>query len=283
MALNTEAKRWSMLQLAGGSWPTPLINPSGSDLDSEVERLTYLNIYGGLTVSDTTAPILSSATGTATGTTTASGTVDTDEGNGTLYFYASTNASESAATIKASGDSQAVSASGTQNVTVSGLTAETSYYLHYVQDDAATNTSNVLSSSSFTTDAEAVTEEQPTGGWWYTYDHELALRKRKKKEIQEREAKAEQIQDDIDRELAKELRKQEREQERIAELRRLAKLAQEHKEELQQSVSQKAIFAAEQAMIKGTYSALERLERELAKSKEEEEFLIQATSMILNS
>jgi len=106
---------------------------------------------------DTTAPILSLPTGTSTGSTTGSGTVSTDEGNGTLYYYASTNSTETAATIKASGDSQAVSASGVQNVTFTGLTPSTAYYAHYVHDDAATNESNVVSSTSFTTDAASGT------------------------------------------------------------------------------------------------------------------------------
>jgi len=103
-------------------------------------------------VVDTTAPILSSPTGTKTGSTTASGTVSTDEGNGTLYYLATVNASETAATI-AAGSSQAVSGTGSQAVTFTGLTPSTTYYAHYVHDDAATNRSNVVSSTSFTTDA----------------------------------------------------------------------------------------------------------------------------------
>jgi len=105
---------------------------------------------------DTTAPILSSPTGIKTGSTTGSGTVSTDEANGTLYFWATINATETAANIKASGDSQSVTAIGTQNVTFSGLTPSTNYYAHYVHDDAATNESNVVNSSpAFTTDAAA--------------------------------------------------------------------------------------------------------------------------------
>jgi len=103
---------------------------------------------------DTTAPILSSPTGTKTGSTTASGTVSTDEGNGTLYFIATINASETAATI-AAGSSQAVSGTGSQAVSFTGLSPSTTYYAHYVHDDAATNRSNVVSSTSFTTDAAA--------------------------------------------------------------------------------------------------------------------------------
>lgn len=102
---------------------------------------------------DTTPPTLSSPTGTATGATTASGTVSTDEANGTLYYYASTNATETAATVKASGASQAVSATGSQSVSFTGLTAGTVYYAHYVHRDAAGNDSTRVSSSSFTTSA----------------------------------------------------------------------------------------------------------------------------------
>lgn len=115
---------------------------------------------------DTTAPVLSSQTGTATGTTTASGTVTTDEGNGTLYRMASTNATETVATIKAAALTTSVTTSGVQSVTFSGLTAATTYYAHYVQDDAVGNVSNVVNSASFTTsatDTTAPTLSSPTG------------------------------------------------------------------------------------------------------------------------
>lgn len=108
------------------------------------------------TASDTTPPSLTSPTASATGATTASGSVSTTEGNGTLYYLASANASESTATVKA-GSSQAVSASGVQNVTVTGLTASTSYYLHFVHRDAAGNDSTVATSAQFTTSAGADT------------------------------------------------------------------------------------------------------------------------------
>lgn len=105
-----------------------------------------------LAASDTTAPTLTSPSATATGATTASGSVTTDEANGTLYWLASGNASEAVATVKA-GSSQAVSASGVQNVTVTGLTASTPYYLHFVHTDAAANDSTVATSAQFTTAA----------------------------------------------------------------------------------------------------------------------------------
>lgn len=105
---------------------------------------------------DETAPILSSPTGTATGQTTATGTVTTDEANGTLYSLVSANATESAATVKASGASQAVTATGVQNVSKTGLTQGTTYYLHYVHTDAAGNDSSRVSSASFTTQTNSV-------------------------------------------------------------------------------------------------------------------------------
>lgn len=101
---------------------------------------------------DTTAPTLTSPTATAIGPTSASGTVSTNEATGSLFYLASTNASESAPTVKAA-SSQAVSATGSQSVTFSGLTASTTYYAHYVHRDAAGNDSTVASSASFTTSA----------------------------------------------------------------------------------------------------------------------------------
>ena len=101
------------------------------------------------------APILSLPTGTKTGSSTATGTITTDEDNGTLYYYASTNTSETLATIKASGNNQAVSATGLQNVSFSSLSSSTVYYAHYVHTDTGDNDSNVESSTSFTTDAAA--------------------------------------------------------------------------------------------------------------------------------
>lgn len=117
---------------------------------------------------DSTAPVLTSPTDTSTGETTGSGTVSTDEGNGTLYWICDQSATPpSVAQIQAGQDNggaaadasgnQAVSATGVQNVSVTGLTASTTYYIHYQQQDAATNDSTVVSADGFTTDAADVT------------------------------------------------------------------------------------------------------------------------------
>lgn len=106
--------------------------------------------------SDTTAPALTSPVGTKTGSNTATGSVTTDEANGTLYYVTSVNTSETAATIKL-GTSQSVTSTGVQSVSFSGLVASTAYYNHFVHRDAAGNDSAVSSSSIYTTDAAADT------------------------------------------------------------------------------------------------------------------------------
>lgn len=111
---------------------------------------------------DTTPPTLTSPTGTATGSTTATGTVSTDEGNGTLYRLASTNATETAATVKAAALTQAVSATGVQNVSFTGLSPGTTYYAHYVHADTAGNDSLVADSPTSFTTSSAVSIDTPT-------------------------------------------------------------------------------------------------------------------------
>jgi hypothetical protein len=116
------------------------------------------------------APTLSSPTGTKTGTSTASLGVTTDQSGGTLYWVVTTSATPpSAAQVKAgqndggtaaaASGSQAVAASGAQSISggATGLTPSTTYYAHYMHEDAGANQSNVADSASFTTDSAGVT------------------------------------------------------------------------------------------------------------------------------
>lgn len=106
---------------------------------------------------DSTAPTLSSPTGTQTGTTTGTSTVSTNEANGTLYAYLSTSSSPPTATNLKSGSgavtsaSQAVSGTGVQTVNWTGLSAGTTYYTHWLHRDAAGNDSSIVSGTGFTT------------------------------------------------------------------------------------------------------------------------------------
>lgn len=116
-------------------------------------------------VADTTAPVLSAPTATATTSSSATGTVATDKAGGTLYYLATANAAETAATIKATGGTQAVGATGTRTVYLTGLAPGALRYLHFVQTDGAAtpNTSNVVSSAAFTTPAADTTAPTLTG------------------------------------------------------------------------------------------------------------------------
>lgn len=105
---------------------------------------------------DTTAPVLSSPTGVATGVTTATVGVTTNEGNGTLYALVNTSATATTTAIKA-GLSQTVSSTGNKTFDVTGLTANTTYYAHFLQRDSVGNESTVMDSAAFTTQPNPVT------------------------------------------------------------------------------------------------------------------------------
>lgn len=159
----------------GGNW---VGSRAGSGSGTTVAgTIGAIRVYAAIGISllhagggDVTAPVLTSPDFVATGSTTGTASVSTDEGNGTLYCVVTTSStSPSAAQIKAgqdhtgsaavfaagSGSGQAVSGAGTQNVSVTGLTASTTYYAHFVHDDAAANESNVA------TDATGDTTSAP--------------------------------------------------------------------------------------------------------------------------
>ena len=98
-------------------------------------------------------PILTSPTGTATGATTGSGTVSTTGTDGLLWRKASASASTDpgAGNEAAAGwTSQAVSASGTQNVTFTGLTTNTAVVPNYLHVSAGGLRSTVATGAAFT-------------------------------------------------------------------------------------------------------------------------------------
>lgn len=136
-------------------------DPTGSGANSST--LAHVFVYQ---VPDTTAPVLSSPTGTSTGSTTATVGATTDEGNGTMYAVVTTSVTQpSVAQIKAGQNdagtaaaysgSQAISNTGAKTFGATGLTASTTYYAHLVHTDAASNDSNRVTSASFTTSAGA--------------------------------------------------------------------------------------------------------------------------------
>ena len=127
-----------------------------ADSDSSVIAAGDIGLVNNSTV-DQVAPVLTTPIGTSTGNTTATGTVTTDEGNGTLYWEVTASATPTSpnatfiSDATTAGDTQVVSATGSQIVSVTGLTAATSYYIHFLHVDAASNESNVSTSAQFTT------------------------------------------------------------------------------------------------------------------------------------
>lgn len=101
---------------------------------------------------DVTSPVLTNPQGAKVDQNNATGAVTTNEAGGNLFYIATTNSSESEGTVTG-GSSQAVSTTGVQNVTISGLTAGTPYYNHFVHIDAAGNPSLVASSTAYVTDS----------------------------------------------------------------------------------------------------------------------------------
>lgn len=112
---------------------------------------------------DSTAPTLSGPTSAATGKDAGSGTVTTNEGNGTLYSVVTlTSTPPSAAQVKlgqnASGASlasglkptQAITTTGAKTVAYTGLTTGTAYFPYFMHEDAAANQSTVSAGASFT-------------------------------------------------------------------------------------------------------------------------------------
>ena len=235
--------------------------------------LALIFVAGAL---DVTAPVLSLPTGTQTGSTTATGTVSTDE-SGTLYFWATENASETAADIKTNGSSQAAT-TGVQNVSFTGLTAATIFFAHYVEDDVSSNESNVVSSTAFTTAAIS----DFTGGWWVQYEKQRQQQEEERAKRKEARKRSQEIKDELDRLIALEQRKLEENAARLVELNGLTSLAKEYKQDLHKSTDDRMAFIAKTAINKQTFSAMERLERELFTMSEEEEFLLMATMVIIN-
>jgi hypothetical protein len=112
---------------------------------------------------DVTAPTLSSPISAATGKDAGSGTVTTNEGNGTLYSVVTlTSTPPSAAQVKAGQNAsgtglasglkptQAITTTGAKTVAYTGLTTGTAYFPYFAHEDAAGNISTVSAGASFT-------------------------------------------------------------------------------------------------------------------------------------
>ena len=145
------------------SYTTPATTLTGSNHNNgDSYYCVATNAFGDtasleatLTVLDITPPDLTSPTGTG-GSSTATGTVDTNKGEGTLYFLADASATQTNTYIVANGLVQVVSAPGTKSVNFGTLSAGTKYG-HYAQVDASGNVSPAVHSASFVVTAASGT------------------------------------------------------------------------------------------------------------------------------
>src|SRR5690606_28748654 len=130
---------------------------------------------------------------------------------------------------------------------------------------------------------QPVEDEQPTGGWLFLNSFEAELQRRRREEEERRalEEAADEIQNELDRSIAQLLREQEAIDARKAELDRLAALVRAQSDlEAARAYSERVARAFERAAEKGTFSALEALDRELKRAREEEDFLVMALMLL---
>ena len=112
--------------------------------------------YGAPAPTPSPAPVLSSPTESAITDITAIVSCTSDSGAGTLYWYISTSATPpSAADLKAGTGAVDFGNTATPNIGVNnfgatGLTASTTYYAYFIQNDGS-NDSNLLGSGSWST------------------------------------------------------------------------------------------------------------------------------------
>jgi hypothetical protein len=119
----------------------------------------------------TALPHLDSPNASAEGATGYTGSVNTDDGTGTLYWAVTETATPPAMAAMKSGNSQPVSGMGLQTVVGSGLTPDTTYHVHFVQENNAAIDSAPVSSAPFTNNAPSVGEPGAFGlGDWSISD-----------------------------------------------------------------------------------------------------------------
>lgn len=153
----------------GGSTPAP--NAAPYYVWGPSDETWYSWMISQSKTIDVTAPILSSASASATGHDTGSINFSTDEASGQAFVSVTTSSTEPNTTqIRAGQDHTGagavysgtidISSTGAQVMNFTGLTQSTTYYAYVVQADASNNESNIVSDN-FTTDSDG-TPPSPT-------------------------------------------------------------------------------------------------------------------------
>jgi hypothetical protein len=138
------------------------------------------------------APVLTSATDVTVSQTRATISVTTDNATGTLYYVVTTSTTQpSSAQIKAgqnhlgaaasASGSSAISSVGTKSFDITGLTANTQYYVHFIHTNSGATDSNRISGDGFITGLADTYITSGNGGQQFltaataTYDFTTAI------------------------------------------------------------------------------------------------------------
>jgi hypothetical protein len=127
-------------------------------------------------------------------------------------------------------------------------------------------------------------EVQSSGGWAFhvAYEQEQRRRREESRRRKRLEEEREEIEDETAREIAELISRQEAEDEKRRDLERLAAIAKANADlEAARAFSERVAVAYQRALDKGTFSALEALDRELKRAAEEEEFMQMALALLL--
>lgn len=145
----------------------------------------------------------------------------------------------------------------------------------------ATNVAGSDDSNAFSVTVTAV-ESEASGGWLSWWKDEADLRRRKRAKLEALREETEQIEESVAREIARVERDIESNDLRSEELQRLKKAAERYgRESAENEYNVRVGAALERAVVQGNYSALEALEREMRRAKEEAEWFEMAVNLIL--
>ena len=129
-------------------------------------------------------------------------------------------------------------------------------------------------------------EPVPTGGWIFLSMFD-AFRQKKVEDEEERKKKLKsisEIDNDLDREIAQRLQKDLQQEDRERELQRLERLvAQSFSNQdlpLARAYNERVAKAFARVAVQKNFSAIEALEREMERAREEEEILLLALAML---
>ena len=127
--------------------------------------------------------------------------------------------------------------------------------------------------------AAPASAEQPSGGWWQAFERDYERHKARRKREEEENAEIEAIPDVVSREIAQLLREQEAKDAERAELERLRSIARSYDGG---EIDAKFNRALEVAANARSLAAARVLAQEVARVREEEEFLMTAALLVID-